>query len=1004
MQPNLRYRAFISYAHSDEKWARWVHSRIERYRIPKDLVGRSTETGTVPTSLRPVFRDRDEIAGGHHHDSVILAALAQSSALIVICSPTAAERLAVIEEVRLFRWLYPERPVIPVIVEGTYPECFPPSLRNEVTRGGDVTDIPLRIIGADLQPKKDGKRLGLSKIIAGIIGVGADEIQRRAEKRAMQNLRRWIGALSAAAILLVVVAVWAEVNRREAADARRNAEVGESLYLAQRARAEIEHDGLKAVQIALLGLPLDHDHSSRALVHNAKMALLEVVRSAWLPISQQEGFDGHLHSAKYSSDGTQIITISGLTVRIWDASTGKPAGIPIKHTEVFDSAELSRDNTLVATTSGGGVRIWNAHTGEIVHQLIQDRSGSVQATFSPDGVRIVTTSDDGLRVWDARSGRLLAGPTLGCRLHPSGSYSPDGDHFVTTCSDTFGDLARIWDARTGAAAGSPIRDNAGIRSATYVPSGTRIVTQSEDGFLRLWDTATGKEVAVIGHQGAHASFTSDGSRLVTASDGGDARVWDARSGEQLGALTGGSTDVYEATFSPDGSQIVTVNVGGSAHVWDAHTFRLTSAPIRGGSGVFSASFSPDGAHIVTTESDGFRIWKAFKEESDNIAVRHDAYINEASFSPAGTHIVTASYDGTARVWDARTGEPVGDPLKHDAAINSASFSLDGAQIVTASDDGTVRVWSARTGELVGAPMQHDKAVDAATFSPDGARIVAWSDDGTSSLWDAKENVAVAALNSDDVVSTPKFSPDGALIVAVVVNNADINRIDIRSHVRLWDARTGLRVGGPIAGESAVFSASFSPDGASILTASEDRRVRVWATRSGQLMNVMEHDKAITSATFSPDGVHIVTASSDGTARVWDARTGALVRGPIGLSIDVENRHLPSVFSPDTTHFATMHGGYPLIWDMVAGELKSPPTENDHVYIPIAFSPDGTFLLIKDSDGAAYIHRNEDFSLVMRKVREMLVSCLPADEIRATLLIEPRQIVLADPDYCLLKRQ
>ena len=36
-----------------------------------------------------------------------------------------------------------------------------------------------------------------------------------------------------------------------------------------------------------------------------------------------------------------------------------------------------------------------------------------------------------------------------------------------------------------------------------------------------------------------------------------------------------------------------------------------------------------------------------------------------------------------------------------------------------------------------------------------------------------------------------------------------------------------------------------------------------------------HSEGVSSATFSPDGKRIVTASSDRTARVWDAATGKL---------------------------------------------------------------------------------------------------------------------------------
>jgi hypothetical protein len=62
---DIKYRAFLSYAHADTARARWLHARLEGFAIDKDLVGRDTERGPVPKALRPIFRDREDFSGGH---------------------------------------------------------------------------------------------------------------------------------------------------------------------------------------------------------------------------------------------------------------------------------------------------------------------------------------------------------------------------------------------------------------------------------------------------------------------------------------------------------------------------------------------------------------------------------------------------------------------------------------------------------------------------------------------------------------------------------------------------------------------------------------------------------------------------------------------------------------------------------------------------------------------------------------------------------------------------
>jgi WD40 repeat protein len=69
----------------------------------------------------------------------------------------------------------------------------------------------------------------------------------------------------------------------------------------------------------------------------------------------------------------------------------------------------------------------------------------------------------------------------------------------------------------------------------------------------------------------------------------------------------------------------------------------------------------------------------------------------------------------------------------------------------------------------------------------------------------------------------------------------------------------------------VTSAAYSPDGARIVTASEDRTARIWDAATGKEITVLrghERERSVTSAAFSPDGARIVTASMDGTARIW----------------------------------------------------------------------------------------------------------------------------------------
>ena len=78
------------------------------------------------------------------------------------------------------------------------------------------------------------------------------------------------------------------------------------------------------------------------------------------------------------------------------------------------------------------------------------------------------------------------------------------------------------------------------------------------------------------------------------------------------------------------------------------------------------------------------------------------------------------------------------------------------------------------------------------------------------------------------------------------------------------------------------SASFSPDGARLVTAGVDGTVRVWNTSTGaEALTLKGHTARVNSASFSPDGKLVVTASDDSTARVWDAGPSEANRGEGG---------------------------------------------------------------------------------------------------------------------------
>jgi WD40 repeat protein len=153
-----------------------------------------------------------------------------------------------------------------------------------------------------------------------------------------------------------------------------------------------------------------------------------------------------------------------------------------------------------------------------------------------------------------------------------------------------------------------------VRSAAFGPDGKRIVTASDDNTARVWDAATGEEiavprghVAVLGRMGIlfSAAFSPDGKRIVRASEDKTARIWDAATAIAPGlahgfaVLRGHDGSVNSAAFSPDGKRVVTASEDKTAGIWDAATANKITILLGHVAAVHSATFSPDGKRIVT---------------------------------------------------------------------------------------------------------------------------------------------------------------------------------------------------------------------------------------------------------------------------------------------------------------------------------------------------------------------------------------------------------------------
>ncbi len=228
------YYAFLSYSHSDEALADWLFLQLERFRVPSGLAGRVTDNGVVPKRLIPIFRDQQELAAAKDLGAEIRSALATSQFLIVLCTPAAANSQWVNSEIDAFKRNHPDGCVLAAIgggepfasaIEGrSGEECFPPALREKYNLRGRPTGRKAEPLAADLRGDPDKRRTGFLKLVAGMLGVGLDDLVQRDTVRRQKRLA-WVAAASLTGMAMTsVLAVTAIQARDSARDQRREAE------------------------------------------------------------------------------------------------------------------------------------------------------------------------------------------------------------------------------------------------------------------------------------------------------------------------------------------------------------------------------------------------------------------------------------------------------------------------------------------------------------------------------------------------------------------------------------------------------------------------------------------------------------------------------------------------------------------------------------------------------------------------------------------------------------
>ena len=278
-------------------------------------------------------------------------------------------------------------------------------------------------------------------------------------------------------------------------------------------------------------------------------------------------------------------------------------------------------------------------------------------------------------------------------------------------------------------------------------------------------------------------------------------------------------------------------------------------------------------------------------------------------SPDGTWLASCSDDTTVKIWDIKTGVCRATLEGHTKEVKSLAITPDGETLFSGSNDTTIRRWPIGTPKTATVLQEHHHSVMGLVVFDHGARLASCSaneDPPTIRLWNTTTHKLLRVLKDEGntCVNSIAVSMSGDMLVSGGTDNT----------VKVWNIAKGERLMALEGHSDHVRSVQITPDGRFAVSGSDDKTVKIWNLETNACIGTLEgHQAIVHSVALSPDGSLIASAGfTDHTVRLWDRISGACLQV-------IKNE---AMFTP----------------------------------ISVAFSPDGSRLVVSTVEGLIYVFR------------------------------------------------
>jgi WD40 repeat protein len=610
----------------------------------------------------------------------------------------------------------------------------------------------------------------------------------------------------------------------------------------------------------------------------------------------------------FTPDGREIVSGAALvylnsvpqfaktTIRVWDASTGKPLRAFGRGEGLVWSLRVSPDGKhLLVSSDAVEEDLWDLRSGKHL------KSAPLMAWF-PRGGRVTAFSEDGIQLLDPATGREVR--TLAKDASPGVvvAFTPDGKTYAfrdtkkgVLCVRTVAEDKPLWSVP------SPE-----LELCIFSPDGKRLAVADEQGKARVYATATGKLLAKW-------------------------KAWKPNPPEELPAFP----PAFQF-LSPDGEHLAVVEEDGTACVYVAATgkprvkWKVWDPKNPGPSEDPPVAVSPDGRTLATGGRRVVRLWDPLRGKlKRSIPLEKDS-MDCLAFSPDGKTLAGGGEHHLIHLWDVATGKDRLPVVGHETEVFVAAFSSDGRLLASGDADGDILLWDPVAGKLVRRLKGHTRDVMGLAFFPDGRRLASAGWDGRVCIWDTATGRTERVLKMGEHIAALGLWDEGRVLGAFGY---------YKRPARVWDAATGklLRQSPTGPPDRERNNLTFAPSAPLVATVDIDGK---WINFRDVLRNKDAGKIPLTSGgvgalAFSPDGTEVafVVPSRDIHVRGYpDGKERLVLTGHEGYYVDL-------AYSPDGRYLVSGDYSVTKLWERATGkEVFSWEGQPEGVRCP-AFSPD-----------------------------------------------------------------